>query len=167
MPSVKGTPLPRGALLAAYVGTGAYTDCYSVLLPRKTTLAEFMSAFYTTPLFKLERWLLGRILNLPSTDQEAEALAEGKVIKFAVWNVEARELNQTILAAGRTRSWLMVAPQTPESDPHATLFFGSAVVPRRRGGFGLQFRALLTFHNLYSRSLLSMAARRLMSGRSA
>jgi hypothetical protein len=121
-----------------------------------------MTAFYTSPLFKLERWILGWALKMPSTDQDAKALAEGHLTNFSAWNVEARDSNQTVLAAGRTRSWLMVAPQSSKPNAHSTLFFGSAVVPRRRGGFGWQFRALLSFHKLYSRALLSVAARRLL-----
>lgn len=44
-----------------------------------------------------------------------------------------------------------------------TLYFGSAVVPRKRGGMGWPFTALLGFHKLYSRVLLGSAVRRLES----
>jgi hypothetical protein len=118
-----------------------------------------MAAFYTTRIFKLERWLLARI-RLPSTDQEASLLAQGQLTRFAAWSVESREQNQAILAAGRTRSWLM-ASQAPTGPGATTLYFGSAVVPRRRGGLGWQFKALLGFHRLYSRVLLASAVRRL------
>ena len=59
----------------------------------------------------------------------------------------------------------MVAPQSPHSAEVTTLFFGSAVLPRRRGGLGWQFSALLAFHKLYSRVLLGSAARRLAGGK--
>ena len=46
------------------------------------------------------------------------------------------------------------------------LYFGSAIVPRQRGGLGWQYAALVGFHKLYSRLLLAAAARRLArSGR--
>ena len=161
VPQVQITTLPAGALLQAYAGAGAYTDCFSVKLACSATLAEFMAAFYTTPVFKLERWLLMHLLRHPSTDEGALALAQGRVSKFSAWHVEAREADQAILAAGRTRSWLMVASGSPQPGEVTTLFFGSAVTPRRRGGFGWQFSALLGFHKLYSRILLGAAARRL------
>lgn len=132
--SVVAATLPRGALLAAYAETQAYTDCYSVTLTRPASFAEYIESFYTTPPFKLERWLLGRLAGFPSTDAEARLLAQGQVSRFAAWHVEAREPHQAILAAGRTRSWLMVGPQPAEPDATTTLFFGSAVVPRQRGG---------------------------------
>jgi hypothetical protein len=162
--SVAATALPPGALLAAYAETQAYTDCYSVTVARPVSFAEFIEAFYTTPPFKLERWLLGRFAGLASTDAEARRLAQGQASRFAAWHVEAREPYQAILAAGRTRSWLMVGPQPAEPGATTTLFFGSAVVPRKRGGMGWSFNALLGFHKLYSRVLLGTAARRLARG---
>jgi hypothetical protein len=161
MSTAEVASLPSGALLEAYTGTGAYTDCYSVTFPRKASLAEFIAAFYTTPLFKVERWLLGQFAGFPSTDAEAQMLAQGQVSRFAAWEVEAREPNQAVLAAGRTRSWLMVLPRGEGTEARTTLFFGSAVVPHRRGGLGWQFSALLGFHKLYSRILLASAVRRL------
>jgi len=161
MSTVEVASLPSGALLEAYTRTDAYTDCYSVKLPRAASLAEFIAAFYTTPVFKLERWLLGQFAGFPSTDAEAQLLAQGQVSRFAAWEVEAREPNQAVLAAGRTRSWLMVVPRDEGPEARTTLFFGSAVVPRKRGGLGWQFSALLGFHKLYSRILLDAAVRRL------
>jgi hypothetical protein len=84
--------------------------------------------------------------------------------------VEAREPAQVLLCDlhGRTRSWLMVAAR----DGATQLFFGSAVVPlvdkrsgRKRLGFA--FHALMGFHKLYSRLLLSAAAQRLQHARAA
>lgn len=164
MPSVHATKLPAGALLEHYSASGAYTDCYTATLRGQASLTEFMTAFYTTPIFKLERWLLARFLRLPSTDQEAQLLSQGKLIRFSAWNVECRESNQAILAAGRTRSWLM-ASQFPAGSGTTALFFGSAIVPRKCGGLGWQFNALLFFHKLYSRLLLASAIRRLARDR--
>jgi len=165
MPSIRAASLPGEALLASYSASGAYTDCYVVSVPGQASLAQFMAAFYTTRIFKLERWLLERFLRLPSSDKEAQLLAQGQVERFAAWHVEARASNQALLAAGRTRSWLMVAPAGSGSD--TTLFFGSAVVQRKGGGLGWQFSALLGFHKLYSRMLLGAAARRVVGVQSA
>lgn len=165
VPTVKSTALPAVSLLQSYVKSGAYTDCYSVVLSRAVSLTEYMAAFYTTPAFRLERWLLGTFLCIPSTDQDALALSRGEVTTFAAWIVEAREANQTVLSAGRTRSWLMVCPEPIGTVSATVLFFGSAVVHRTNGGRGWPFNALLGFHKLYSRVLLGFAARRLAGSR--
>ena len=162
--SIQATQLPAGALLERYSASGAYTDCYVATVRGHVSLAEFMAAFYKTPIFKLERWLLARFLRYPSTDHEAQLLAQGELTRFSAWNVESRESNQTILAAGRTRSWLMTS-QLPAGSGTTTLFFGSAVVQRKRGGLGWQFSALLAFHKLYSHILLASAVRRLAKGK--
>lgn len=165
MPSVQVAPLPVGALLESYAKTTAYTDCYSVRLARPASLPEFIEAFYTTPLFKLERWLLSVTLGFRSTDAEVRELAQGRRERFAAWSVEARGPNQVLLAAGRTRSWIMVGAVAATPSAAKVLFFGSAVVPRRKGGLGWQFTALLGFHKLYSRLLLGAAARQLAGRR--
>lgn len=117
-----------------------------------------MGAFYTTPIFKLERWLLSRVLRLPSTDQEAHLLVHCEVTRFSAWRVEARQPEQVILAAGRTRSWLMASRNSTSSGPTA-LYFGTAVVPRKSSRIGWQFGMLRRFHKLYSRVLLGSALR--------
>lgn len=161
MATLRTATLPVGALLQAYAGSGGYTDCYAVDVARATSLAEFMAAFYATPVFKLERWMLALALRRPSTDSDVLALAHGRSNSFAAWHVEGRDATQALLAAGRTRSWLMVAPHAGASAAGTTLYFGSAVVPRKQGGMGWAFTALLGFHKLYSRVLLRSAVRRL------
>ncbi len=158
--------LPEPALLRAYLDRGAYTDCYTAVTARPVSHAEFVEAFYTTGVFKLERLLLAWFAARPSTDAEAQALASGQLKTFAAWSVEAREPNQVLLTdfQGRTRSWLMSAP-SPDGQT-TRLFVGSAVVPvedRRTGEkrMGFPFRALLGFHKLYSRVLLQSAVNRL------
>jgi hypothetical protein len=158
MPNVQATLPPAGSLLQHYSASGAYTDCYAATVEGDVSLAAFMAAFYTTPVFKLERWLLARCLHLPSTDQEAQLLAQGSRTHFSAWTVECRESHQALLAAGRTRSWLMVA-SGPAGTKTTTLFFGSAIVPYERGRLGWQFHALLRFHKAYSRILLAAAIR--------
>jgi hypothetical protein len=155
------TPLPAGALLQRYAATGAYTDCYGAELPGAFTLADFMASFYTSPVFKVERWLLSRLPRFRATDREAVLLAQGELAAFSAWTVEAREPQQALLAAGRTRSWLMVSP-SPTHRGVTALYFGSAVLPRKRGGLGWQFTALLGFHKLYSRWLLGSALKRMI-----
>ena len=165
MASVRPCALPAGAFLDTYARSGAFTDCYSVELTRPVTQSEFVEAFYTTPVFKVERWLLARFLSRPSTDAEAHQLAAGGLSTFAAWSVERSNHNQVLLAAGRTRSWLMASP-AESSGPVTRLYFGSAVVPSRSAGsgtprMGWQFKALLGFHKVYSRVLLAAACRKL------
>lgn len=163
---IRASHVPPDSLLSPYVASGAYADCYVAELPSNITHVRFVEAFYTTALFKLERLLLGLFLSRPSTDAQARQLAEGHLSSFAAWSVESRAENQIILAAGRTRSWLMVTA-SPDTHPTGTrLFFGSAIVPSRqsagaRGSMGLVFKVLLGFHKLYSQALLWSARARL------
>ena len=167
MPSIQPCPLPPRALLARYAEAGAYTDCYAGDVARAVSHAEFVAAFYTGALFKIERWLLGLFAARPSTDAQVRELAAGERDTFAAWRVEGRAADQLLMCdiAGRTRSWLMVAA-SPGPAPRTWLYFGSAVVPvvsrssgQRRMGFS--FKALLGFHKLYSRALLRSAQVRL------
>ena len=166
MTSIQAWALPEHALLRKYLGAGAYADCYMTELAWPVSQPEFIEAFYTTTLFKVERLLLSWFVARPSTDSQAAQLASGQVGSFAMWSVEAREPDQLLLCDlhGHTRSWLMSAPLP---DGKATrLFFGSAVVhgiDKRTGTarMGITFRALLGFHKLYSRALLRAAVARL------
>jgi hypothetical protein len=108
---VRAAKAPPDSLLGRYVAAGAYADCYATELPGVVTHAEFVEAFYTTPLFKLERLLLGVVLSRPSTDAQAKQLAAGSITSFSAWSVESRAEDQVVLATGRTRSWLMVIAQ--------------------------------------------------------
>ena len=157
----------RTTLLAEYANSGAYTDCFSTEIPRTVSHAEFVEAFYTGRLFKLERWLLRVFLSRPSTDLQARQLAAGELNEFAAWRVEARAPDQVLMCdiGGLTRSWLMVAPS--DVPGHTRICFGSAVVPAvnpvtGKSSLGFGFTALLGFHKLYSRALLSAAAARLV-----
>ncbi len=171
MASVQACELPDDALLRKYLYGGAYTDCYCIDVARAVTHAEYVEAFYTTAIFKLERLLLSWLVSRPSTDPQARELAAGRLASFAAWSVEARVPHQLLLSdfKGRTRSWLMSVPAS--NDQSTRLFFGSAVVPvvdRRTGeaSMGFAFRALLGFHKLYSRMLLQAAVTRLLRSRS-
>lgn len=157
MSRVEAGTLPEGALLRRYVDQGAFTDCYFVDFATPITFAAYVTAFYTSPVFKLERWLIGRLMGRRADDDDARALAEGSAARFSAWTVEARATDQLLVAAGRTRSWFMAVPLAAGT----RLYFGSAVVPRSNGRLGGGFHALLGFHKLYSRLLLAAAASRL------
>ena len=157
--------LPQGALLRKYLGSGAYADCFFTDIASDVSHAEYVEAFYTTWVFKLERLILKWFVSRPSTDAEAQELATGNRDTFAAWVVEGRSTDQILLSdfRGTTRSWLMRIPLTFGV---TRLYFGSAVVPiaNPRSGearMGFVFRALLGFHRLYSRILLKSAASRL------
>jgi hypothetical protein len=162
-------PLPDGALLGRYIQNGHYADCYSVDIPESVSSAKFVTAFYTTWVFKLERLFLQLLVAKPSTDVEAEKVALGRSDFFAAWSVESRAENQLLMCdfLRRTRSWFMVVPVRVNGAPGTRLYFGSAVVPskdRRTGRptLGIGFRAMLGFHKLYSKVLLSAAKSRLV-----
>ena len=48
-------PLPSNALLTKYASAGAYADCFATDIARTVSHAEFVEAFYTGRLFKLDR----------------------------------------------------------------------------------------------------------------
>lgn len=165
MPSVTDSPVPSASLLGRLAAErGAFADAYALRLPRGVTLAEFVEAFYTTRLFKLERWLIARS-GRPSSDADVRAVARGEDRRMVAWTVEARAQDELLMHedSGFTRSWFKVEA----GEGGATkLWFGSALIPRRRGPggeprFGWIFHALLGFHRRYSRALLKAAARRL------
>lgn len=165
MTRVNAQPLPDHALLRAYARDGGYADCYATDLPAAVTHAQYVEAFYTTWLFKLERLILHFAVKRPSTDAQARQLATGSLHDFAAWKVEKRAENQLLLCDmfGRTRSWLMTAPLPGGG---TRLYFGSGVVPARdtRTGelkMGRSYSLLLGFHKLYSRALLGAAKARL------
>ena len=166
MAEIQSGELPADALTQRHRLAGAYTDCYFTDFPRAVAQAEYVTAFYTSWLFRLERWLLRFLVARPSTDDEARALARGERDAFAAWTVEARAPGQLLMRdfTGRTCSWFMVEPR--ERPPGTRLFFGSVVEPvrdRKTGtaSLGPVHGNLIGFHRLYSRLLLRAAAGRL------
>jgi hypothetical protein len=162
--SIESCPIPDDALLGHYLKEGAYADCYVTDITGRFTHSQYVTAFYTTFVFKLERLILRLFVSRPSTDAQVADLATGTIEEFAAWHVEGRCDNQLLLCdfAGRTRSWLMVVPVSEASDIHTRLYFGSAVVPGKnpktgKNYLGFVFRALLGFHKLYSVVLLYAA----------
>jgi len=161
--AIRRCELPDVALLSRYCGSGAYADCYVAEIARTVSHTEFVEAFYTSAVFKLERFVLRWLASYPSTDAQAKQLAQGELGSFAAWAVEGRAPNQLLLRAGRTRSWLMVSAAQGGETANTQLFFGSAVVSAgNASGVGLVFGALLGFHKLYSRVLLGAARSRLL-----
>lgn len=165
--TVRSCELPDGALLRRYCRLGGHADCYATTVARAVSHEAFVAAFYTTWVFRLERAILGAVAASPSTDDEARALGAGTADTFAAWRVEARDADQLLMCdvLGRTRSWLMT--ETIAGGGGTRLYFGSAVVPivdlgTGRTRMGFSFRALLSFHHLYSQVLLRAAAARLM-----
>jgi len=165
MLSIEKCAVPTNAMLAKYLIDRTYTDCYTTEIPGRISFHEFVFAFYTTLLFKLERFILKWTVSKPSTDAQARQLAESDIEKFAAWYVESRSENEILMCdfLGRTRSWLMVIPVSTVSGTRTRLYFGSAVVPIR-GAQSLEFgfqTLLLGFHQIYSVLLLYFARSRL------
>jgi len=166
---IERVELPAEALLSRYVRDGAYTDCYATIVPGTVTHAQYVQSFYTGFVFRLERFLLAAFARRPSTDSDVAELAAGTRDVFAAWDVEARARDQLLLRdfTGRTRSWLMVQDAGSPGAPQTRLLFGSAVtaiIDKATGerSLGRRFSALLGFHKLYSRVLLSAARRRVL-----
>ncbi|MBC7611019.1 MAG: hypothetical protein H7228_15860, partial [Polaromonas sp.] len=168
MPSVQPCEVPAHSLLSRYGGGAGFADCYVIEVAGVVTQAAFIEAFYTSALFKVERTLLQYLASKPATDGDAKQLAAGKASMFSAWSVESQSADELLLAdfSGRTRSWLSVVPGAQRAPATSTLlYFGSAVLPIRRKGttqsdMGWLFHALLGFHRLYSRLLLSAAGKR-------
>ncbi|MEH6347454.1 MAG: hypothetical protein V7785_20325 [Bermanella sp.] len=167
MNTVQQGEFPDDALLAKYHLQGAKTDCYFIDLPKQVSQAQYIEAFYTTKLFKVERFILALIARRPSTDEQAKHLALAKTKQFAAWSVEQQTQDQLLLCdfMGKTRSWLKSVSH--ENGNGTRLYFGSAVIPKKDSSntkpkFGLAFNALGGFHHVYSKALLKAAGLRLL-----
>ncbi len=165
MLNVRACDVPQASLLRAYKDGPGFADCYVVEVAGDVSAETFIEAFYTSPLFKVERALLRYLASRPATDEDARRLATDETDGFSAWRVEGRSPSEILLAdiTGRTRSWLGVSPLDSGGRAAGTaLYFGSAVIPRRRKGttqtdMGWVFHALSGFHRLYSRLLLRSA----------
>ena len=164
MLSIEKCIVPANSLLQKYSIDGAYVDCYSTVILGRVYFPEFIFAFYTTSLFKLERVILKFTVSKPSTDDQARQLADGGIETFAAWSVENRNENEILMCdfLKRTRSWLMVVPINIVGGTRTHLYFGTAIVPMQisktgKPSIGFGFQALLGFHKIYSRLLLYSA----------
>ncbi|MEP3346236.1 MAG: hypothetical protein ABJN34_00305 [Litoreibacter sp.] len=164
MPDTAAHPLPADALLQRYATkAGNYTDCFCCHMDGIVTLPQFVTAFYTAPLFRSERVILRFAVNRPSTDEDAVDVAHGATTRFSAWDVEDRTETQLLMCdlASKTRSWFMTRPH--EGGTH--LFFGSAVTPNQESEtVGLFIKATTWLHVAYSHALLKGAAKRLSRG---
>lgn len=172
MATVTHGALPNDALLRTYRGGPRPErwresgDCFAVSVDRVVSLAEFVFAFYTSPVFRIERLILGLLAGTLSTESEALRLAEGHETSFAIWRVGERTATQLLMCDRYewTRSWFRVVPL---NDGKTLLQFGSAVASRKGGQSSTRtsgglFRLLLKFHVAYSRVLLHAARRGVM-----
>lgn len=163
---VRAAPVPEHALHARYAREGSSVDCYATTLAAAIGFEQYVAAFYTTWLFRLERAILARLAGRPSTDSQALALARGERDTFAAWSVEARAPAQLLMRDmhGATCSWFMV--ESCDGGAATRLYFGSVVVararaPSQRPRIGRAYRAVMGVHALYSRALLHAARAKL------
>jgi len=170
--SIERTSVPEDALLKTFRGGahperwGRYGDCFAVLIDHPVGLSEFVAAFYTSPVFRIERWLLSCMVGTASTDNDARGVAEGSRSNFAIWRVGDRTPTQLLMCDRyeRTRSWFRVVPA---NDDCTSLQFGSAIsdtgnARARSNTLGTTFNLLLGVHIVYSQVLLHAAKLRLM-----
>jgi hypothetical protein len=158
--------LPAHAILRTRDVKDGFVDCFFIDVNAQISHAQFVAAFYTSWLFKIERFILRWVVAKPSTDAQAQQLAAGERTQFAAWTLEARAENQLLMRdyQGATCSWLMSEPLASSTLNRTRLYFGSAIAParspsaqaRRNGAF---FRRLLWLHTLYSKALLGAACR--------
>lgn len=170
MSNIIEAEIPPDALSARYVEEAAFVDCYYIEIPKEITLDRYIEAFYTTPLFKVERTILSIATFKAASDREAAELSLEKSNSYSIWTVENRNSNQIILRdfTKKTRSWLMVKTLKNEESVISRLFFGSVVVPSKvsdsgHASFGVLFHLLSRFHLWYSKALLKAAYKKLLN----
>lgn len=165
--SIEKSAVPANSLLASYTGNG-YTDSYRTELTGHISMEDYVYKFYTSSLFKLERFILTWSVRKPSTDTQAKEISEGNTNKFAAWTLEDRRENELLMRdmADHTRSWFMVNHLGTKESPKTQLYFGTGISPspRRKNekpSIGFFFNVLLPFHKVYSVLLLYFAKRQL------
>jgi hypothetical protein len=169
--SVMREVVPEDSLLKTYGGAvkperwQAYADCFAVTVDREVDLRDFVLAFYTSPLFRIEGFILHTLIGVSASVAEARAVAGGSSDKFSAWYVGQRTATQLLMCDRyeRTRSWFCVAPAAGGG---TRLRFGSAVAAQRdkktgAAALGGGIHWLLGFHILYSQLLLLAAKRNL------
>ncbi len=162
--NVAPCPIPNTTFLEDLTHReGNYTDCFVTDISEGVSISEFISAFFGSPVLRLERRLLA-LISAKSTAADVAAVANGTGTKIALWTVDQRDDTQIILkaASGGIRTWMMVSRTSEET---TRLYFGSALVPEasENGEIKLRFstRALMGFHKLYSRIVLWSARKQL------
>ena len=183
MLSITRDTLAEDSLLKTHRGAvhperwGNYGDCFSVAVERVVPLADFVFAFYTSRLFRIERSILRVLAGARADNADARALAQGSATTYSVWYAGERTATQLLMCDRyeRTRSWFRVVPLDGD---RTLLQFGSAVAAAPENAApgkaahgkaakvsppSAGFRVLLRFHILYSQLLLSAARAGLMS----
>ena len=101
--SVTQAAVPEDSLLRTYRGGArpecwqGQGDCFAVYLDKRVSLADFVLAFYTSPVFRVERFILCALAGARSTDAQARQLADGADIAFAVWHIGERTATQLLM----------------------------------------------------------------------
>lgn len=171
--SVAREAVPDDALLKTYIGDshperwGTYADCFAVWVDSEVSLSDFVFAFYTSPVFRIERFILRVLVNAPSSQADARDVADGLTDEFAAWYVGARTATQLLMCDRyeTTRSWFRVVTVTGGG---TRLQFGSAVAAKRDENtgdraLGAGFHLLQRFHVFYSQLLLHAAKVKLLT----
>ena len=160
---VHKSEIPMTALVKAYQGQPkTRIDCYRIFIDKPIKLESFIGRFYRGRLFRIERFLIHKIVRHPSSEAQLNDLLSGMSKTFSAWTQSARNENQLIMCdyQGRTCSWFMVEPQ----DEGTNLYFGTVLKPTKHFK-GLEwlskpiFTLFLPAHGLYSRLLLGAASK--------
>ena len=163
---VRKTQPPDGSLLHSFTALpGAHVDCYHADVDRRLDLTAYITTFFDTSVFRLERRILALAGQQYATTEDVNMLANDQCEHFATWQVEQRTDDELLMGVrGQPiKTWLF----TRENETGgAALYFGSAVIPEDTGTGGTPrisaiIRALTPLHKLYSRILLMLAARAL------
>ncbi len=96
--SIRPCEVPQDSLLRRYVDGVGFADCYVTEVPRAVSQGEFVEAFYTSSLFKIERTLLTYLASRPAGDAEAQQLAAGTARAFSAWSVQEQSATELLLA---------------------------------------------------------------------
>ena len=168
MLSIEKCEVIPNTLVASFLEKG-YADSYRTEVDGHISMEDYVYKFYTSPLFKLERFILTWTVRKPSSDMQAKEISEGNTNKFAAWTLEDRREHELLMRdmADRTRSWFMVNHLGTKENPKTQLYFGTGISPspkrkNEKSSFGLFFIAMLPFHKAYSVLLLYFAKRQLI-----
>lgn len=177
---IKRQTLPSTSIAQPYLEQGYYVDCFCTKLPSSgvtgVTLAELVTAFYTSRTFAFERGFLRWVLGLYGSDQQIIDLAHNQREEFCGWTVAGRDAStperQQLLMRdfmGRTYSWFMVETNAVETNTMGTtLYFGTVAIPIRHrkpepSVLGWLFWLSQSGHRLYARLLLRSTAKQLIT----
>lgn len=157
--------IPEWSLLAPYAQPPHYTDHFCISVSAEVTVEQWTAAFFSSRVFRLERFLLNRVFRDKATDDAARALSQGRSDAFSAWTVERRGQGQLLLKSGITRTWLAAAPRVAtngSADGTTELYLGSAVLGAfERSIAAWVLRTTLVPHRAYSRALLRSGKRKL------